>query len=57
MSFGAVKCNVVAVHRGHLAESKDVVLASGELVNSLSLVGFYKYLGIFLRQIPSSINI
>ena len=47
MTIGAAKCNIVAVSRGHLVESDSVALSSGDLIQSLSPEGVYKYLGIF----------
>ena len=47
MSIGTAKCNIVAVSRGHLVDSDSVVFSSGDLIQSLSPKGVYKYLGIF----------
>lgn len=44
--IGTAKCNIVAVSRDHLVEADSVVLSSGDLIQSLSPNGVYKYLGI-----------
>ena len=41
MSVGAAKCNIVAVSKGHLVESDNVVLSSGDMIQSLSPTSFY----------------
>jgi len=46
MEIGAAKCSVVAIVKGHLAEVKDIVLSSGDLIAHLSPCGAYRYLGI-----------
>ena len=47
MSIGSAKCNIVAVSKGHLVESDNVVvLSSGDIIQSLSPTSFYKYLGV-----------
>ena len=46
MQIGANKCNVVSMNRGRLTHSDGVMLSSGDLIQSLSPVDVYKYLGV-----------
>ena len=45
LQISANKCNVVAMSRGHLTQFDGIVLSSGDLVQSLSPVNVYNYLG------------
>ena len=46
MEIGTAKCNVVALSRGHLVNTEDIPLPSGESILQLEHGGAYKYLGI-----------
>ena len=46
MEIGPSKCNILAISRGHLIQSDDIVLSSSDLIHYLSPVRAYKYLEI-----------
>ena len=46
MDIGTAKCAVVAVSCGHLVDTEEISLPSGDCIQQLEPGGVYKYLGI-----------